>query len=152
MGFCGLKPHRFKYFPMLRSEMLKPVSRTISCAIATVLHRKKSILSCSGRLSMMIFCIWLSRLSMRLHPTPSDRLRGAGLSAGQQPALNRSMALRAVGYVKTDMSTICAILMLSNAAVRFSFASRATTPVFDLARFLFPPILDHVESRKFKLL
>lgn len=67
-----------RYLPTLRTCSLMPYSCSMSWPTAARLQRKKSILSCSGRLSMMVRWMLSSWARVRVRPTPGLRPRKAG--------------------------------------------------------------------------
>ena len=82
---------------LLRTCSLMPNSYSMRCPTAARFHRLKSILSCSGRLSMAMRWMVSSCAKPSIRPSLLAFPLRAGRIAFQPPASNESMATRTVG-------------------------------------------------------
>ena len=80
-GLLEVNPQRAKYLPTVRTGGLMPCCRLMSRSMAARLHGQKSILNCSGRLSIMVRRVCSSCSGFSTRPAPGSRPSGDGRMA-----------------------------------------------------------------------
>jgi hypothetical protein len=70
LGFCGVKPRRFKYSPAVRTGIVIPYRFSISFCTASRVQSAKSNRNCSGYLLISIACMPFSCFFVNVRPSP----------------------------------------------------------------------------------